>query len=115
MYLYRVISGGPRGAGTQKFCHAGFEVAAFARVFLSGREVGQLANADEFGGHHHKLIGHAGELEDWLTKLYAVERVLKSKFKGDLRYANCAGSRLDAGAFEGCHQMPEALAFLTAQ
>lgn len=111
MDLNGVIGGCPCDARAEELCHAGFEVTALARVFLTSREIGELAHRHELSGHHNELIGHAREFENRTAKLNPVERIAQTKLISILADANGAGGRLYAGAFKGRHEMFESHAF----
>ena len=112
MDLQSIVGRGPCNAGSEEFGHACFEIAAFVGVFLAGREISQLARADQFGGHHDKLVGHTREFIDRTFELVAVERIAQAKFERVLGNAYGAGGSLDAGAFKCRHKIAEAHALI---
>ena len=81
-------------------------------VLFPGREIGQLAGDHDFHCHHGQLAGDAGEVDQRLAELLAVDGVLHAHVQRSLGHADGARGGLDAGRFEGFHQLLEAVAFL---
>ena len=115
MNLQGVVRIGPGRARAQQFGHAGFDVTAPVGILFAGGEIGQLAGDHGFHGHPGKLAVDARKGMDGAAELVALQGVLQAQFHGVLRHADGAGRRLDAGTFEGRHQLLETLAFLAAQ
>ena len=60
MDLQGIVGGRPGNPRTEQLGHAGFQVAAFAAVFLPGREIGQLARDHQLDGHQRNLSATRG-------------------------------------------------------
>ena len=95
--------------------HAGFEIAALAVVLVAGGEIGELARHHDLDRHHRQLVSHPRELDERLAELLALHRIMQPEFKRLLRHADRARGGLDAGAFEGLHQLLEALPLYAAE
>ncbi len=115
MDLQRIVGGRPGDPRADQLGHAGLQIAALVLILAPGGEIGELARAHDLRRHHRQLVGDAREVEDRPAELLAVERVGKADVERRLGDADGAGSGLDTGAFEGCHQLLEALALDSAE
>ena len=115
MNLQGVVGTGPCHAGTKKFGHPSFKVAALVIVFLPCAEIGQLPGDHDFHCHHGELRHDAREFNQRFAELLAVLGIFHANFQRRLCHANGARACLDAGGFKGLHQLLEALALNTAK
>ena len=115
MDLQAVIRRSPSHTGPQQLGHARFKIAAPAIVLLPSGEVGQLTGDHDLDSHHCQLAGHPREGHQGLAELLAILGVLHPDIERRLGHADGARRCLDTGAFEGLHELLEALAFFAAQ
>ena len=69
--LQGIVGRGPGDARGEKFCHAGFEVAAPPGILLPRGVIGELPRDHDLDRHHGELVRHPREIRDRLTELHA--------------------------------------------
>src|SRR5258708_28545912 len=115
MDLDRVVGGGPGDPCGQKLRHPCLEVAAAALVLFPRRVIADLACDHDLGRHHGDLVGNTGKRHELLAELDALVGISDGLFHGRLGDADRARRGLDAGRFEGLHDLLEALALDPAE
>ena len=115
MDLENVVGRRPGDARAQQLRHASFNIAALVRILGARGKIGELARDVDFGCDQRQLVRDAREVDQRLAELNAIERIADAKFKRVLRNSDGARGGLDAGGFEGLHQLLEALSFNAAQ
>src|SRR5690606_35454515 len=109
MDLHGIVRGGPGDARGQQLGHSCLEIASPALIFLPSSIVGELAGDHDLDGHHHNFVRDAWKRVNRAAELYALPSVGKCVIERRLGDTDGAGRRLNAGRFEGRHELLEAL------
>ena len=115
MDLQGIVRSTPRRARGDQLRHARIDIAALPAILLARGAISEFARHHDLTDHQRQLVRHAGEFQQRLSELAALCGIGQREIEGVPGDADGARRGLDARAFEGLHQLLEALPFLAAQ